>query len=271
MADHAGPSRGIVLCSFARQATPESPDGGSPQYHTTGRAVTPWQTHRRESGQRESVMFSEVSRERVLAGDPLGEFHVWWDDVSEADVSLYEAVVADATDEAPIQRHLTRNPVLLAQFLDGGHGRWVIPHKDLGGRFEADFVVGHRWSGPTWEWVLVELQTPSLAGPRNRDGRLFLKNGRMCEQLDEGLRQIDDWRRWIAANRDTARRPRTEMGLGLTAIDSDPPGLLLIGRDADITPDHAQRRQQLARHYGVRIHSYDWLVREARRRIAELR
>lgn len=216
-------------------------------------------------------MFSEASRKGLLADDPLAEFQVWWDDISESDVHGYETVLADARDERPLQRHLTQYPMLLAQFLDGGHGRWVLPHKDFGGRFEADFVVGHRWSGPTWEWLLVELQTPHLVGARNPGGRLFTKNGRMTEQLDEGLRQIDEWRRWIAANRDTARRPRSEMGLGLTAIESEPPGLILIGREEDLTPEDAQRRQQLAHHHRVRIHSYDWLIRQGGRRLAELR
>jgi hypothetical protein len=141
---------------------------------------------------------------------------------------------------------LAKKPMLLAQILDGGHGRWVLPHLDLGGRFEPDFVLGHRWSGPTWEWLLIELQTPRLASGRNKDGRVFLKNGRMCEQLDEGLRQINEWRRWISANLDTAKRPRAQMGLGLTDIDPSPPGLLIIGREADLTPEHANIRMQLA-------------------------
>lgn len=215
------------------------------------------------------MSFRKIDREAVVADDPLAEYHVWWGDIREADVSAYETVLADATDERQVQRHLTEHPMLLAQFLNGGHGRWVIPHKDLGGRFEADFIVGHRWSGPTWEWILVELQAPQLATSRNPAGHLFTKQGRMCEQLDEGLRQIDEWRQWIAANRDTAQRSRSQMGLGLTEIDSDPPGLLLIGREGDLTPEHAQRRQQLGRHYNVKIHTYDWLAREARSRIAE--
>jgi hypothetical protein len=42
------------------------------------------------------------------------------------------------------------------------------------------------------------------------------RDGRMCEQLDEGLRHINEWRRWITANLDTAKRARDQMGLGLT-------------------------------------------------------
>jgi hypothetical protein len=209
------------------------------------------------------------SREDVLAGDPLADFHVFWLDIVEADIEAYRNVLDAATDEQTMQRHLSNNPILLAQILDGGHGRWVLPHKDLGGRFEPDFVIGHRWSGPTWEWVLVELQTPVLRGPRNPDGRLFMKKGRMSEQLDEGIRQINEWRRWISANLDTAKRSRTEMGLGLTGIEPSPPGLLIIGREGDLTPEHAAMRKQLSDQHNIRIQSYDWLVREAQSRLLD--
>lgn len=211
-----------------------------------------------------------ISRDEDLRDDPLRDSFVWWDDITEEDVDSYQAALDSADDERPLQRHLAEHPVLLVQFLSGGHGRWVLPHLDLGGRYEADFIVGHRYSGPTWEWFLVELQRPNLETPRNPSGRLFTREGRIGEQLDEGLRQIDEWRRWIAANRDTARRSRDEMGLGLTAIESDPPGLLLIGRENDLTPEHAERRLQISRQKNVQIHSYDWLIREATRRLHSL-
>ena len=78
---------------------------------------------------------------------------------------------------------------------------------------------------------------------------------------DEGLKQINEWRRWLEANLDYARRSRTEHGLGLTRIGANPPGLLLIGREGDLTPEHADMRKQLGDQHNVRIHSYDWLVR----------
>jgi len=202
--------------------------------------------------------------------DPLRDFYVSWLNVTPAGLEEYQNVLDASVDERPLQQYLTKEPMLLVQILNGGHGRWVLPHKDLGGRFEPDFVLGQKWSGPTWQWLLVELQTPLLKGIRNKSGRLFLQNGRMSEQLDEGLRQINEWRRWIAANLDTAKRPRSDMGLGLTGIESDPPGLLLIGREADLTPEDAARRKQLGDQHNVRIHSYDWLAREARQRLMEL-
>ncbi|MEI2650121.1 MAG: Shedu anti-phage system protein SduA domain-containing protein [Dermatophilaceae bacterium] len=199
--------------------------------------------------------------DQIRAADPLGEFLVNWITVDPAKIATLQTTLDGASDERPVQRYLQENPEILAQALVGGHGRWVIPQKRLGDRFVPDFVLGHRWSGPTWEWILVELQTPALSTPRNRTGQLFTRQGRMGEQLDEGLKQINEWRRWLEANLDYARRSRTEHGLGLTRIGANPPGLLLIGREGDLTPEHADMRKQLGDQHNVRIHSYNWLVR----------
>lgn len=96
------------------------------------------------------------------------------------------------------------------------------------------------------------------------------KPNRQSEQLDEGIKQILEWRRWLAANRDYARRARAEEGLGLTGIDDKCGGLLLIGRSSDLNPDDRERRRQLGHQLRIKIHTYDWVVREAKRRLAEL-
>jgi hypothetical protein len=72
-----------------------------------------------------------ASREDALAGDPLAEFHVFWFDIIEADLTAYRDVMDAATDERALQRHLTDNPILLSQILDGGHGRWCCRIKTL--------------------------------------------------------------------------------------------------------------------------------------------
>jgi len=79
------------------------------------------------------------------------------------------------------------------------HGRFVIQQKRLGGRYVTDFVIGER-SSSGYEWQLVELRSPTA-------GLFVPSSGRQSEQFDEGLRQIQEWRRWLAANPDYARRP----------------------------------------------------------------
>lgn len=125
-----------------------------------------------------------------------------------------------------------------------------------------DFVLGTTYSQGQ-SWTVAELQSPRSA--------FFTKKRRPTEHLDEGLRQILEWRRWLAANRDYARRSRVEQGLGLTGIDDKAHGLLLIGRERTMSVADAEQLRQLAHDHRVDIHTYDWLVREARNRLNALK
>jgi hypothetical protein len=128
--------------------------------------------------------------------------------------------------------------------------------------YVPDFVIGER-SSSGFEWQFVELQSPHA--------RLFVKSsGRQSKQFDEGLRQINDWRRWLDNNRDYARRPRARHGLGLDNASGSDPGLLIIGREADLSEADIERRRQLDQQKNIRIHTYDWLVRQAKARLAAL-
>lgn len=147
------------------------------------------------------------------------------------------------------------------QHLSGGAGRWVIPQKRLGSEFIPDFVLCERNSLGDF-WTLVELQSPR--------SKFFTKKRRPSEHLDEGVRQVLEWRRWLEANRDYARRPRVDNGLGLAEIEASPPGLVLIGRQSNVTGQDKAQLRQLGANHNITFHTYDWLVRRARERIAAL-
>jgi len=202
------------------------------------------------------------SRAGALEDDDLAEAFVWWDDITDENIAAYEAILEAASDERPLQCHLATNPMLLVQHLGGGHGRWVLSQKRLGSQYVTDFIIGERSSGG-FEWQFVELQSPNA--------KLFVPStGRLGPQLDEGLRQIQDWRRWLDNNRDYARRPRSRDGLGLVDVSGADPGLLIIGREVNLSDEDVQRRRQLDQQYNIRIHTYDWLVRKAKARLEEL-
>jgi hypothetical protein len=185
-----------------------------------------------------------------------------WNDITDQDVAKLLRVLDSAGDERPVQRHLATNPLLLVQHLGGGHGRWVFSQKRLGSEFVTDFVIGER-SSSGFEWQFVELQSPRA--------RLFVSSsGRQSKQLDEGIRQILEWRRWLDDNRDYARRPRARNGLGLVDAAGSDPGLLLIGR-ADLSENGKVRRRRLSQELQIQIHTYDWLVRQASNRVKSLR
>ena len=202
------------------------------------------------------------SRADALCDEPLADAFVWWDDIEQSDIDKYVIALNAASDERPLQRHLANNPLLLVQHLHGGHGRWVLSQKRLGSEYVTDFVIGAGSSSGV-EWQFVELQSP-LA-------RLFVpSSGRHSEQLDEGIKQILEWRRWLDENRDYARRSRARQGLGLTDVSGRDPGLLLVGREAALNDNDRQRRRQLDQELNIRVHTYDWLVREPAARVRAL-
>jgi hypothetical protein len=207
------------------------------------------------------ITFSRATKSMALEGDDyeLANFSVWWDEITSADIARYRDVLEAAADERPIQRYLASNPLILVQHLHGGHGRWVLPQKRLGSEYVPDFILAERNSAG-FEWQFVELQSPQA--------ELFIPStGRNSAQLDEGLRQIEEWRRWLEDNRPYARNPKAQNGLGLRNISANFPGLLLIGREAKLTDSTRERRRQLGGRYNIHIRTYDWLLREAESRV----
>ncbi|MFF3839424.1 Shedu anti-phage system protein SduA domain-containing protein [Streptomyces sp. NPDC001930] len=173
----------------------------------------------------------------------------------------YEACLAAAEDEKPLQEFLAKNPSMLTQQL-GGSCRWVRPQVPLGDAYVPDFLVA-RTNSVALHWTLVELESPTAP--------LFLKSkgkqNRPAEKLREGLDQVTEWRRWLAANTDYAQRPRrgNKEGLGLVEINQHARGLVLIGRRADMSNDDRVNRQHLSLERQTEVQTYDWLADEARR------
>ncbi|MGC3971624.1 MAG: DUF4263 domain-containing protein [Pirellulales bacterium] len=123
------------------------------------------------------------TREQELAKDPLRDFHVWWLDACEADVTDLEQRLESAKREEDLQEYLEQRPMSLVQHLGGGHGRYVIPRKRLGAEHVTDFVIGHRHSGGS-EWQAVELESPK--------SKMFTKAGDPTKELTHAIRQITD-------------------------------------------------------------------------------
>jgi hypothetical protein len=200
-------------------------------------------------------------REETLVRDPLGEFHVWWDDITTKDIVSFKRLLARARRESTVQKYLERHPIVLIQHFSGGHGRWVIPQKRLGSEHITDFLVGSS-SSIGHEWLAVELESPSAP--------LFTKQGDPSKTLNHAIRQISDWRGWLKSNKDYASRDRDQDGLGLTDIDSDVPGLILIGRRRNLDDHTRSLRRELGTRLAIQIHTYDWLLDTAGNRVTDL-
>lgn len=182
---------------------------------------------------------------------PLGEFFVWWDAITQEDVDDFNKAIDSATNEQDIQAFLEKNPLFLIQHFGGGGGRWVIPKKRLGAEYITDFVVGDKYSFG-FEWQALELESPKA--------RMFNKNGDPSRYLNHAIRQIQDWRAWLKRNIDYASRPEDQKGLGLTEINGNVQGLIIIGRRTYVNPSTNERRRQMCEDLNIQIHTYDYMV-----------
>lgn len=91
---------------------------------------------------------------------------------------------------------------------------------------------------------------------------MFTKNGDPTARLTHAIRQIEDWRDWLTRNASYAVRD-----LGLPDIRPDLPGLVLIGRRASVDPATNSLRRQMAVTRKIQIHTYEFLLDNARGRL----
>ena|SRR5215813_651673 len=188
----------------------------------------------------------ERVRAAQLHGDPLGDFRVGHGPPPPALRARLRAYLNAAISEAPVQRFLEGNPVVLVRHLAGDHRRWVIPGSRLVSRFAPDFLIGEQHAGRS-RWTLVELESPSV--------RLFTDSGDSTRSLNHALSRIREWRGWLHDHGRFARERLSLANIGVSAH-----ALILIGRRARLRPEDLPRRRQLEMEENVVIHTYDWLV-----------
>ena len=195
---------------------------------------------------------------RDLEGEPRKESFVWWIEVRRCHVRAFEKCLLAAKREQDVHAFLAANPITLIQHLGGGHGRWVISKQRLGNQHVTDFIIGERDSSG-YEWHAVELENPNVP--------MFTKAGKPSARLNDAILQISDWRSWLKNNQRYAAAPRTENGLDLPQISPNLKGLIVIGR-REKNEKGAMCRKQFQEQLNIEIHSYDFLLDNARRAAA---
>ena len=196
-------------------------------------------------------MSANDAAEESRRSDPLKDFFVLWDEIRQDDVDRLQKALDAASSEEDIQHFLQDNPKYLLQHLGGGHGRWVVPKKRLGAEHVTDFMIGEKHSFEH-EWQAVELESPL--------NPMFNKNGDPSRYLVHAIRQIQDWRSWLTLNQNYAARAQNESGLGLTDINGNVSGLILISRRSSTPASTIERRRQMVKELNIRIHTYDYLL-----------
>lgn len=188
--------------------------------------------------------------QRSRANDELGESIVW-DRITAAKATSLKTLLDRCPEESEVHRFLESNPQFLVQALVGGHGRYQRSKKRLGSEFVPDFLVADMDSYGI-NWHAVEIEAPCK--------KVYRQDGLPTQHIHHAIAQIRDWKSWLRDNRDYARRPRSENGLGLIGIDSRLPSLILIGRREAFPERYNDFRREQADRHRILIHSYDWLL-----------
>jgi hypothetical protein len=169
-----------------------------------------------------------------------------------AEVALLRNAIDSARDEKPVQKCLERYPGLLARIAGltsyGTFLRWQVR---FGSQLVPDFLLAVADSSGV-NWTLIELESPKA--------KVGIQKGRFAGKAREGIQQIEDWREWLMANLDYARRSPEEDGLGLPGIRPESPGIVVIGRREAAASASVNVRQRLLEQRNIALHSYDWLL-----------
>jgi len=147
-------------------------------------------------------------------------------------VDQFDAVLADAADERPIQVFLANHPYLLAPLLPPGNGAWCFDRPRLGSEHIPDFLLcTHTSNG--YQWVLVELESPSTA--------ILTGKGLPAKKMNEALGQIRDWRGWLRLEIAYAQGT-----LGFKDLNVEAKAYIVIGRRDSLPRRHARRYAELS-------------------------
>ncbi len=183
---------------------------------------------------------------------------VLWASIKPNSLFRFRQLIQKSKSERELQLFLERNPIVLLANMGGGRGRYVIPQKKLGTEYITDFMIGDQ-DKAGFTWTAVEIESPTAP--------LLTKSGDISRQLRHAIRQIKDWRRWVEDNKDYASRPKKFHGLELADITPAIPGIIIIGRDRNISQVGQRSIDQEAHDNRIEIHTYDWLLRRAEEQV----
>lgn len=163
--------------------------------------------------------------------------------------ALEEILESGERLEAPLQSLLTKYPELLAATVVGNWRTYVIPKPRLGAEYVPDFLVlGINSLGP--QWVTVEIEAASH--------KITNKDKTLSPPTRHAVNQISSWREWLTTNVAYVQNEHKLYGLTNRA-----PGLVIIGR-GDPSADRVASRAASGEESNIAIHSWDWLLRNAR-------
>lgn len=205
-------------------------------------------------------MNMEEARKKIAKGIPLS-----------SKAKEFRRLLDQSTTERQVTPWLKEHPQFLARLV-GGAFAMVFQNVPIGTK-HPDFVVLDSVSAGWWV-TLVELEPPGQP--------LFTKAGNPAARLAGAIKQVDDWRKYVAKERsevlrrlaDYAKRfdllgasdgaePLDSRGVALSHHESEIVWFyyVVIGRQHKLDHDEAGRKTDYQNHHNVGIMTYDHIVR----------
>lgn len=164
---------------------------------------------------------------------------------NDGHVRLFVEILADASDEKPLQTFLASHPHLLTALLPPGQGAWCWDRPRFGSELIPDFLLCTRNSTGV-QWVMVEVESPTYP-PLTRAGLPAAK-------LNEALGQVRGWRAWVRQNIAYAHQQ-----LGFRGLTAESRAYIIIGRRSAIAAHHSAMYRELSSERTT-VMTYDRLV-----------
>jgi hypothetical protein len=204
------------------------------------------------------IFLSQVGAEKSMyykepPEEIAGEKPIEWNGPRFSSVKKFESVLANASDEKPLQRFFEDHPeALLSVIVGGPHQVWLLPLKRLdkadGRSLLPDFLICD-WSSLGPSWVVVELESLTVS-PTNSKG--------VSVKCYRAVQQIKNYRTYLA----THSLFLGDAGWPLTTGDC--PGWVIIGRSDAHRSSRDQEELASFRTDRIEIASYDRLLNSFR-------
>ncbi len=217
-----------------------------------------------------SALIEQLGERGLLRPSELDDVQYGYGDAATHNQEVFEdlsGILEQGRAEEELQKCLGRHPDIW-RFLVGTRPQ-VVDKMPLGQAFVTDFVV----FGAVL-WGQSETPTATFVEIERADAKLFTAKGDPTRELTHGLRQLRNWRQWIADHKQQVREHLLEKthlswerhgyegrSAGVPAYGFADEYLLVIGRRGSMTPAQRWQLQQLSAELPkTNIVTYDLLL-----------
>lgn len=187
--------------------------------------------------------------------------------------SPLQRILDRGAGEREVVAWIKKYPYVLAHtFRSYAFPSLIVPEFPFGTDFRADFVALGPFSGG-WSISFLELEPPTAP--------LFTQAGNPAKRLAGAISQVDSWRTFVEANRDTVirdlskfakskdmlRGPRKEEPIDNVGWPMWHPKsslhfyyTIIIGRSSNMDDTQISRKGEYLKHHGIEIMTYNRLI-----------